>query len=52
MPLAGPVPDWLFSITATMFAHLVFAALTLIPYIAWRRRAEDATGVIPAAPNE
>jgi len=36
------------AITATVLAYFVIAALTLIPYVAWRRRAGAAA--VPAAP--
>jgi BASS family bile acid:Na+ symporter len=35
------------AITAAVLAYFVIAALTLIPYVAWRRRAGAATAVIP-----
>src|SRR6516162_4386836 len=34
------------AITATVLAYFVIAALTLIPYIAWRRRAGTTAGAI------
>lgn len=37
------------AITATILAYLVIAALTLIPYVAWRKRVKDAAVPTSAA---
>jgi BASS family bile acid:Na+ symporter len=39
------------AITATVLAYLVIAALTLVPYIAWRRRAGATAATIPDPPS-
>jgi BASS family bile acid:Na+ symporter len=39
------------AITATVLAYLVIAALTLIPYIAWRRRTGATAAPIPDPPS-
>ena len=40
------------AITATVLAYFVIAALTLIPYVAWRRRTGAAAAGIPDPPSQ